>query len=140
MLALNTYRSNKRAQVIYPLGSSESIAFEFSERTEIEESCSVVWQGVMYIFGGMHLKRQVSKMEGCSLKRISSLDFDLNGGTCTAMPTSNQIALCFSSDERTVCRVTSNPDKKKYQKIAESKFEHKWIQIASNEGKFSCIF
>jgi len=133
VLALNTYRGNKRVQVIGPMGSSESISFQFMERTEIEESCSLVWRGVMYIFGGMHQKRQVSKMEGCSLKRTRSLGFDLNGGTCTAMPTSNQIALCFDSEEKTVCRVTSNPDKNKYQKITESNFEHKWIQIASNE-------
>ena len=77
-------------------GDAKSLDFKFGDRTEVKFSCSVVWQGFMYIFGGTTRERQISRVHDCYLNRIGNLGFDLTGGTCAAVNDAS-IYWCFTS-------------------------------------------
>ena len=63
----------------------EDFDFEFGQQTEVDWSCSVTYRGDFYVFGGRWFERQISKLEGCSLTRIGSLDFDFEFGGCASV-------------------------------------------------------
>ena len=68
--------------------------FLYKEKTETYHSCSLTWQGKLYVFGGDKEKRQISVLNGCTLERISYLNSDHYWGACTNM--NDQIYLCFN--------------------------------------------
>ena len=114
-------------------GRADRIDFSYGENTELEDSCSIVFNGQAYVYGGWEQKRQISTIDGCQLKRIASLDFDFKEGACTS--TSNTIYLCFENGNGKACRTANNPTGP-FGAIADSTFEHSYIQIAASSSEF----
>ena len=93
----------------------------------------------MYVFGGESKERQISRVDGCGIIRIGTLDFDLVLGACTV--TQNTILLCFDlirSNGRQ-CRKASSPTGL-FSAIPESNYVHYRTAIAANGGKPKTFF
>ena len=110
----------------------EDFDFEFGEQTEVDWSCSVKYRGDFYVFGGRWFERQISKLEGCSLTRIGSLDFDFEFGGCAAV-NDESIYLCFPRYYDNQCHVGTDPVGT-FSKVTESLFDHGQTRVAANEG------
>ena len=113
--------------------------------TVADHSCSLVWENDLYIFGGPnnnsgnHL-RTISKLFKYNLKKIGSLPFDFDTGTCTNMA-GVKLFLCFDFSRRgkassllKLCHWTTEP-LGSFQKVAESAFKHDQVKISSSECK-----
>ena len=113
--------------------------FKFSVKTEAYYSCGVTFENHFFIYGGYKLKTQISRVEGCALKRVGSLPFDHDTGACAIG--NGEVYLCFSWDYRDVkkCRKSSNPERN-FKEITQSNHEHRWTRIASSEGFFLLEF
>ena len=91
------------------LGTLNKVAeFVFGDETEVHYSCSATLNGEMFVFGGYNgdKRRQISKVENCSLKRIGTLPMDFADGTCNTYQTENgewQILLCFGEYDESGC-------------------------------------
>ena len=116
-------------------GGFVKLAFSFPSDTEVYNSCSLLFNDKMYIFGGYNEMRQISEIKDCGLKRIGNLEFDFDGGACTVIQSSTLI-LCFDWYRHggKVCRVANSPTAS-FKKIPESNFYHYISKIASNGGK-----
>ena len=116
-------------------GGFKNLEFSFPSDTGVIYSCSLVFNGVMYVFGGTtpH-NRQISRVRGCGLVHIGNLDFSFYDGACSV--TQNKILLCFDELkwEGRVCRKASSPTGL-FSKIPESNYHHFRTAIASNGGK-----
>ena len=82
-MAINTYEGNKQAVLVDMAGGFTNLTFSFPANTEVDDSCSLLFNDKMFVFGGLNEKRQISKVTGCGLKRIGDLDFDFHAGACT---------------------------------------------------------
>ena len=94
VLILNTALARHRP-LLTDVNGREDYEFFFLYRadTEVDGSCSLMWQNEAYIFGGLSEKRQISKVGGCSLTRIGSLPFTFANGACTV--NQGTMYLCF---------------------------------------------
>ena len=123
--------------VIDGKGQSRETAIKFGDKTEAIGSCSVVWQGKMYLFGGLNQKRQISVVDNCKLTRKAELEFDMHYGAC-AQRDNAQIFICFevASQEETHknCRRSKGP-LKKFKKLQSSTYSHGLTRIAVTSGK-----
>ena len=119
------------------VGGFTKLAFSFPSDTQVYLSCSLIFNNKMYVFGGSNLKRQISTVDGCGLKRIGSLNFDFERGACTTVQGTGTL-LCFSNSkssktEGQECRVSSSPIGS-FTKIKNSNYIHYQTKIASNGG------
>merc|ERR1719285_447850 len=107
--------------------------FEFGTETEVRSSCSINWQGEMYLYGGNIEKRQVSLVEQCQLKRVSTLSFDLSSGACTNI-NNEEVVLCFGDNmsNSKKCWKSSNPEGP-FSSIADSLESHRYTRIANDQ-------
>ena len=48
-------------------GETTTPKFTFTPGTEVYASCSITHKGTHYVFGGAQDKRQISRIENCSL-------------------------------------------------------------------------
>ena len=92
--------------------SDESIEFTSGQGTNVEYSCSVIWQNRMLVYGGWgDYQYQISEVNDCSLSVIGQLPFTHLYGTCTVA--NEQIYLCFSQYPNEtagkLCYETSDP-------------------------------
>ena len=76
--------------------------------TEVYRSCSATLNGELFVFGGYsesnNLRKQVSKVKGCGLKRIGDLSYDFYQGACgTYLMPDERILLCFSESYQRQC-------------------------------------
>ena len=110
----------------------EDFDFEFGHQTEVDGSCSITYRGDFYVFGRIGLDRQISKLEGCSLERIGSLDFDFELGGCATV-NSYSIYLCFRRYDYKRCFVGTDPVGTFYN-VTESQFNHARTRVAVNDG------
>ena len=82
--------------------------FTFGDETGIWNSCSATINGKMMIFGGAkELGRQISIVESCQLKRVSSLFEEFQYGGCNTFETnygSEETMLCFSKNNPSGCQ------------------------------------
>ena len=114
--------------------------FEYDYETEVYKSCSVIWQNENYVFGGENQKRQIAKIDGCRLRRIGELAFDLMAAGCVNV-NNQKILLCFnldfdlSSDDFDKCRSLPSPTGS-YQDVQRSKYAHQLTKIASSDSRF----
>ena len=92
----------------------------------------------MLIYGGYVERRQISKVVGCSLKRIGSLPFDHNGGACAAG--GGFIYLCFSDFHAHFkdCRRSKHPVYT-FGRITNSNYGHRSIRLAASNGEVIMI-
>lgn len=65
-------------------------------------ACPVVVQGTLVLFGGLNEPRQVSGVYNYGVKRISTLKFDLTGGTAAFH--NGAVYLCFDKHVKRLCR------------------------------------
>ena len=136
-MILNT-QSNAKRPLITNLAGHEITNFEFTfdDDTEVSYSCPLLWKNENFIIGGWgtsELRRQVSKVDGCGLKLIGLLPFEHKWGSC-ANVNDVKVYLCFSHDDRNVCRVAPVPVGP-YKVIEMSNFEHRFAHIAAAEGE-----
>ena len=79
-LVLNDHTIWNDQLIINGEQESKKVGINFEVETEVSESCSIVWQGDMFLFGGKYNKRQISIVDECNLKSLGSLPFDMNKG------------------------------------------------------------
>ena len=110
--------------------------FKMGEGTEVYKSCSFTWRGEHYVVGGENIRTQVSKIIGCELTKIGSLEFEHRWGACTNVD-DQHIYLCFpnKADDYKKCRKSTSPTGQ-YQETSRSTYEHPWTRIANNRRKF----
>lgn len=108
--------------------------FEQDSDTEVYDSCSIVWQSRLYLFGGFWEDEQISRLDGYKLKRIGTLAFELENAACTVM-NNKYIFLCFGENEERLCRRSTKPTEG-FNKIALSRYEHGWTSISASSSKF----
>ena len=106
-------------------GNSKKIDFNFTsyneatgwataDFAEVEASCSLVWKGMMYVFGGQtNGRRQISLVDKCQLRSIGKLQFDMIYGAC-AQNDNKEMYICFENTEKKpetakTCRRSTGP-------------------------------
>ena len=95
------------------------------------DSCGVKFQNDFYVFGGFTKNRQISKVDGCSLKRVGDLNFDFYHSGCTA--TESGVYLCFSYFGLKQCWFSGHI-LAAFDQLQDSNFEHLYTRISSSEG------
>ena len=78
------------------------------EDTEVYRSCSATLNGELFVFGGdsesNNMRKQVSKVMDCGLRRIGDLSYDFRQGACgTYYMPDERILLCFSESYQRQC-------------------------------------
>ena len=140
VLAINTFETSKQALSINPNGGHVKLDFNFPGNAEIYMSCSLVFENIMYVFGGGKEARQISQVslsKGCGIERIGDLPFSFDTGACTVIK-DEEIMLCFSlQNEGRICRVDKKPTGSFDKISSESNYYHYQSSIASIEGKFN---
>ena len=119
----------------------ELTCFEPDSNTEAFLSCSITWNNQLFIFGGKHEKRQISKLTGHKLQRVGDLDFDHYFGSCSVMG-NKYIFLCFNdldSNDWKRCRRSTGP-LEQFSEVALSTHNHRNIQTSSSDSKFKNRF
>ena len=93
------------------------------------------YKNQFYVFGGAITyggdRRQISRLEGCSLQRIGTLAFDHHYGACTGV-NDERIYLCFDYYSSKVCRHAENP-LDTFTEAASSVYDHRVISIAASK-------
>ena len=114
--------------------------FEFGENTRVYKSCSMTYRNEFLVFGGSEFyggeSRQISKISGCRLERIGTLDFDHYEAACTGVG-DKRIYLCFDYDYGHAivkCRYAENP-LDTFTEARPSIYEHRSISIAASDCK-----
>ena len=131
---INTFSSKNVPVIIDQSGETRFLTnFSLEAETESYYSCSVNFQNEMYMFGGIFIKDQISKLTNCSLSRVGSLDFDFNGGGCANF-NNQKIVLCFDYYEKKQCW-TAETALGTFKRTSEAKYDHKLIRIAASQGK-----
>ena len=118
-----------------------SVNFKFGESTSVYHSCSTLFKNELFVFGGNSSyydgdRRQISKISGCQLRRIGTLDFDHEFGACTVV-NNKKLFLCFNylnDSDRKKCRYSTEP-LGKFIEAASSLYRHGSTSIASSECK-----
>lgn len=139
VLVLNTYYTPNVPIIIDSNGRQDrNFYFVRDVDTNAVHSCSIIWGNEMFVIGSSW--GQVSKINGCRLERVGTLNFEHNLGACTTV-LNTFIYLCFNSNEADYkrCRMARDP-LGPYENITESVFTHKRIQIAASSSKSRMIF
>ena len=118
-------------------GNTKALDMRIDNDTEVQLSCSVVWEGNMYLYGGLQMTRQVSKVSDCYLSRIGNLSFEFRGGTCASV-NNNKIYWCFTNvnDSSTdkICYYSHDPLASEISSLT-SNYAHRYTRIAYGNGK-----
>ena len=148
ILVLNMSRTKgwKPAVLINSAGGHKELACLKAEKrkTEAYNSCSVIWQNRLHIFGGYALKRQISQLIDHELQHIGELAFDHSHAACSVM-NNQHIYLCFNSPEGAApgaddykrCRRSTGP-LELFSEVASSNHTHRYTQISCTKSKFLC--
>ena len=112
--------------------------FSHEAYTEGYKSCSLVWNNHLYIFGGHLQKRQISKLNQYRLRRIGSLPFDLQDGSCTNMA-DRKLFLCFHKHDPKRCYWSVRP-LGNFQSVKLASYNHSLIKISSSKCESSDHF
>ena len=158
ILVLSTSTSSNVPIVIDGSGQKKKLGFSYQSRddsipltpnnpgssmgTGVSLSCSVVWKGDMYVFGGVYHERQVSMVdrETCELRFLSELmsvdmstNFEFYDGGC-AQRNNQNVFLCFSAPNRKDCWESGHPDGN-FIKLQSSTYSHASTRIAVTSGE-----
>ena len=118
-------------------GNTKALDMRIDNDTEVQLSCSVVWQGSMYVYGGLENTDQISKVSDCYLSRIGNLSFNLRGGTCASV--NNQtIYWCFTNVNNNgtsrLCYYSNDPLANSTSSLSSNR-AHRYTRIAYGNGK-----
>ena len=121
----------------------------FKSGLSIIKSCSLVHEGLMYVYGGRVEERQILKLDWCNtmylkqwgntkLIRVGQLKFDFTGGTCAT--NGAVFVLCFGSIGSRTCYRTFTPVPTSdwwtwFEPVVNSYHNHRLSLITSSQGK-----
>ena len=114
------------------------LAFTFDENTSVRYSCSVTFKNQHFVYGGFGVyKRQISRIEGCQLRRIRDLPFDHERASCAAVG-DDRIYLCFNlnSADHKKCRYAPGPEGPFYD-APLSNYDHEDARIAASPSNIT---
>ena len=95
-------------------------------------SCSIVWNGKVYIYRSF-----VSRLDGTHLKKVKYLDFvHFGSGSCSVMG-NKFVFVCFY-DEDDKCLQADNPEGE-YEQIKNSNYTHSKSAISTSESRYSSV-
>ena len=143
ILVLSTYGGVWRPPVITDAKArvENNFYFRFGETTSVYYGCSLTFRDELYIFGGYsgNDARQISKLVGCHIQPIGTLEFDYEHGACTNF-NDEKVYLCFSESfgESDRCRFASNPDSQ-FIEAAKTVYVHTYASIASSKCEYSQV-
>ena len=145
VLVMNTYSLADHPNIpllIDGKGQSKEIEFNFASETEVSGSCSIVWLGKMFVFGGYSYQRQISVVDGCELKKKGELTFDMYLGAC-AQRDNQEVYICFELEsylsQTKNCRRSIGP-LEAFTKLPSSTYDHRSTRIAVTSGKPGLLF
>ena len=134
VLVLNQEKSSSKPITINMFsGESSEIDFEFGSGTRVTCSCSILWHGEMWFFGGDYYRTQISQIDNCELKRMGDLPFRLDEGDCVNW-NEHKIILCFDIDKPDRCHEANGPLEVMSRK-QDAIYDHRETRIATN-GQF----
>ena len=149
ILVLNRLYGDEEEEETAPLmidGQGQSKKIELSNKvkipydsTIIDESCSITWQGKMYIFGGYpkETRQQILVVDKCKLTLKGKLPFKMIAGAC-AQRENAEVFICFENIYRIEtlrnCHRATDP-LKKFSKLPNSTYYHEDTSIAVTSGK-----
>ena len=108
--------------------------FMFGAGTSVEGSCHLVWKNKLYVFGGIDsYKRQVSRLDNCTLTKIGSLNFNFVNGACTNYH-DRRVYLCFDIEQQKLCRFAESPEAT-FAESSSSHETHAYTRIASSQSE-----
>ena len=109
------------------------------DHNEVSESCSLLWENTMYIFGGKSQPQQIAIVnpDSCQLETEGRLSFVFKQGTCTNLA-NQHLYLYFNQSDKKLCRYTDNP-LKSFDELHFTDFEHDDSQIASSKSRVYMI-
>ena len=138
VLAINTFNGNNQAFSVDPNSGHVKMDFNFQGNIEVHQSCSVVFNDKMFIFGGKKEHRQIAEVSSkCGIDRIGDLPFDFVNGACTVIK-GDYIMLCFDIKQGyqgKVCRIDQSPTGPLDKINKESNFTHYRAKVASVDGE-----
>ena len=88
------------------------------------------------LLGNRADKRQISKLVGCHLQLIGTLEFDHYHGAGTNF-NDEKIYLCFntaSNEDNRKCRFASAPDSP-FEEVSSTVHEHRYTNIAASQSE-----
>ena len=141
ILILSTRYYNTKPVLTDSTGQTDTnLGFTYDEDAIVHQSCSVTFKNQHFVYGGNdnYSYRQISRIDGCQLRRIGDLSFDLNYATCTTVG-NDRIYFCFTeykSTDRKKCRYATDPEGPFFD-IPESNKEHRLTRIAASSSKNS---
>ena len=137
VLVMNSYGGEwKPAVLLDSTGRNDEVpCFSPDEDTETYGSCSIMWRGSSYVFGGWEKEFQVSQLIGNQLQRVGELSFKHNMGACGNMA-DEQVYLCFGGNHDDKCWSADGP-RGFFKQITNSKFEHYRTKISCSNSKSS---
>ena len=124
-------------------GQSKWIGMTFEPGTELQGSCSIVWRGKAFVFGGFdhfehQYQRQISIVNECKLTRKGELPFDMKDGAC-AQRDNRELFICFESKSYLkTCRRSNGPFED-FTNLPNSTYDHARNQIAANSGELCLL-
>ena len=129
VLVLSTRRFYNR-QIVIDVNGREDYDFEleFGDGTEAWESCSIVWQGEMFLYGGWKNRNQISKLSNCKVERLGDLPFRHRRGGCAVTET-GQVYLCFHYHSDKLCYQADEP-LGEFASIGNSTYGHRATRMA----------
>ena len=90
------FHNNIKALITDFNGNVKQISWSAGPDTSAYSYCSVLFKDKIYFIGDVYesdFVRQVSRVDGCALKRIGSLSIDMLRATCAT--TQRHIVMCF---------------------------------------------
>ena len=146
LILSTTNRQNKPMITDLDGRVNEKFSFSIESGVEVQFSCSITFRGEFFIYGGKDKKKQIAKVEGCTLKDTGTkLSFKMEAGGC-AVTFNDQIYLCFGEaekisrireEERQTCHKSGSP-MEGFSKISDSFHPHGFTRIAASESKLQC--
>ena len=114
--------------------------FKIDKEAEVWGGCSLTWENELFIFGGLHKKTQISRVQSCRLEPIGTLVFEHYFGDCVNVA-STKIVLCFNNVDGDIthiankCRMAPSPTDA-FSELKPSQYEHSRARIATDDGEF----
>lgn len=113
---------------------TELVGWTIDGEASSKSLCSLTFKNQMYIYGSTNsygsYHKQISSVTNCGLKRVGTLPFSLENGSCFS--TNEHILLCFGLDDTQQCYRSSQP-LNNFTKIAKSSFGHYQIRMAASK-------
>ena len=141
ILVLNTFDNNRPLLIDYEGATNYAFAWDWGDvTTEVRDSCSVQYEGEMWIFGGFNNLRQIARVNGCGIEQLSEqLDFDFHSGGCGV--SSGSIFLCFHLFDARQCHQTGEMGPfGEFEPIErQSSFDHKYTRLGASDTQLLAL-